>query len=123
MKNKSIPIINHYIALIKLELADESLDFIEKIAQDLINHLDLKVVKRISHTFHPKGMTLAFILSESHLLIHTWPESGLIHIDLLTCSYRSETGFENSLKAVFSEQKVKSIEIKSVSDTADESLQ
>jgi len=36
MTNQSTPIINHYIALIKLEFADESSDFIEKIAQDLI---------------------------------------------------------------------------------------
>ncbi len=114
MKDQSIPIINHYVALIKLEYADESPGFIEKIAQDLIADLDLKVVKRISHTFHPKGMTLAYILSESHLLIHTWPESGLIHIDLVTCSYRSEKELESSLKAIFSEKKIKSIEIKSV---------
>lgn len=114
MTDQSIPIINHYIALIKLEFADESSGFIEEIAQDLINDLDLNVVKKITHAFHPRGTTFAFILSESHLLIHTWPESGVIHIDLVTCSYRSKKEFENSLKAAFSEQKVKSIEIKSV---------
>ena len=114
MKDQSIPIINHYIALVKLGVVDESFSFIEKITQDLINGLDLNVVKKISHVFHPKGTTLAFILSESHLLIHTWPESGLVHIDLVTCSHPSEKEFENSLKVAFSEQKVKSIEIKSV---------
>lgn len=114
MTSQSIPIINHYIALVKLEIADEPSGFIEEIAQDLINDLDLNVVKKITYTFHPKGTTFAFILSESHLLIHTWPESGLIHVDLVTCSYRSEKEFESSLKAVFSEQKVNSIEIKSV---------
>ena len=114
MKNQSIPTISHHVALIKLEFADESLDFIEEIAQDLITGLNLKVVKKISHTFHPKGTTLAFILSKSHLLIHTWPESGLIHVDLVTCSYQSKKEFESSLKAVFSEQKINSIEIKSV---------
>ncbi len=114
MKDQSIPIINHYIALIKLEYANESSGFIEEIAQDLIADLDLRVVKRISHTFHPKGMTLAYILSESHLLIHTWPESGLIHIDLVTCSYLSKKKFESSLKAIFSEKKIKSIEVKSI---------
>ena len=100
--------------MIKLEFTDELSGFIEEIAQNLIADLHLKVVKRISHTFHPKGTTLAFILSESHLLVHTWPESGLIHIDLVTCSYPKEKKFESSLKAAFSRQKVKSIEIKSV---------
>ena len=114
MTDQSIPIINHYVALIKLEFADESSVFIEKIAQDLIKDLNLNVVEKITHTFHPKGMTFAFILSESHLLIHTWPELDVIHIDLVTSSYRSRKEFENSLKVLFSEQKVKSIKIKSV---------
>lgn len=114
MKDQSIPIINHYIALIKLKFTDESSGFIKEIAQDLINDLNLNVVKKMAHTFHPKGTTFVFILSESHLLIHTWPELGMIHIDLFTCSYRSRKEFEDSLKAAFSEQKIKSIEIKSV---------
>lgn len=114
MTDQSIPTINQYVALIKLELVDESLNFIEELAGDLIADLDLKVVKKITHAFRPTGTTLAYILSESHLLIHTWPELGVIHIDLVTCSYRSEKEFESSLKAAFSEQKVKSIEIKIV---------
>ena len=114
MTNPSIPIINQHIALIKLESIEEPLSTFEALAEDLIADLDLKVVKKASHTFHPTGTTLAYILSESHLLIHTWPELGIIHIDLVTCSYRGEKEFENSLKAVFSEQNVKSIKIKSV---------
>jgi len=114
MTNQSTPIINHHIALVKLEFADKSSSFVKEIAQDLINDLNLNVVKKTTHTFYPSGATFAFILSESHLLIHTWPELGTIHIDLVTCSYCSRKEFENSLKAIFSEQKVKSIEIKSV---------
>lgn len=115
MTNQSIPTINQHIALVTLDLTDDSLGSTEQIAEDLIADLDLNVVKKITHSFHPKGTTLAYILSESHLLVHTWPELGIIHIDLVTCSYRGEKEFENSLKAVFSEYKVKSMEIKSVS--------
>lgn len=115
MTDPSIPITNHYVALVKLEIAGEPFGFIEEIAWDLIKSLDLNVVKEIKHTFHPGGTTFAFILSESHLLIHTWPELGMIHIDLVTCSHCGREEFEDSLKVAFSEQKVKSIEIKSVS--------
>ncbi len=114
MTNPSTPITNHYVALVKLELTDGSLEFIESFAQDLITDLELKIVKKISRIFHSKGITLAFILSESHLLIHTWPELGLIHIDLVTCSYRGDKEFKSSLKAALSEQNIKSIEVKSV---------
>jgi len=84
MTNQSIPTINQYSALISLDLPDESVGSVEKIDEDLIADLDLNVVKKITHAFHPKGTTLAYILSESHLLIHTWPELGVIHVDLVT---------------------------------------
>ena len=100
--------------MVSINLSDTLLSSIEEIAEDLIADLNLNVVKKMTHAFHPAGTTLAYILSESHLLIHTWPELGMIHIDLVTCSYRSEREFENSLKAAFSEQNIKSIEIKSV---------
>ena len=114
MTDQFTPTINHYVALIKLKSLNDSPAFIEEISQEIINDLDLKVVKKTSHFFYPKGVTLAYILSESHLLVHTWPESNTIHIDLVTCSYRSEKEVESSLKALFSEQKVKTIEIKSI---------
>ena len=113
MASQSIPIINHFVALIKLDFADKSERFVENIAQELISDLNLNVVKKISHGFHPKGTTLAFILSQSHLLIHMWPESDLLHIDLFVCRHMSEKELEESLNTVFSKQKVKSIEIKS----------
>lgn len=114
MTNQSTPTINHYVALIKNNSLNNSPAFIEEIAQKIINDLNLKVVKKTSYIFYPKGITLAYILSESHLLIHTWPEFGTIHLDLVTCSYRSKKEFENSIKSAFSGQNIESLVIKSV---------
>lgn len=114
MTNQSTPIIKQYVALIVLEKLDNSFDSIEQIAQKLIIGLDLHVVNEMSHSFDPEGITLAYILSESHLLIHTWPEMGIIHIDLVTCSYKSKEDFENSLNKALSEKNIKSLEIKAV---------
>ena len=39
-----------------------------------------------SHVVFPNGaITLVFILAESHLAIHTWPEENLVAVDLFTC--------------------------------------
>lgn len=111
MTGQSIPTVNHYVALIKLKSLNDSLAFIEEVAQEIINDLDLKVVKKISHLFHPRGVTLAYILSESHLLIHTWPESNIVHIDLVTCSYRGIKEFENSINSAFPKEDIDSIDI------------
>jgi len=114
MINQSTPTINHYVALVKLKSFDESQAFVENIAQEIINDLDLRVVKKTSHLFYPKGITLAYILSESHLVIHSWPELTTIHVDLVTCSSRGINEFETSVNSAFSEGNIMSIKVKSV---------
>ena len=39
----------------------------------------------ISHHFEPQGVTGLALLAESHLSIHTWPESGYAAVDVFTC--------------------------------------
>lgn len=114
MTNQSIPIINHFVALIKAEPFENSVEKIEEIAQSIVGDLDLNIVKKLTHMFSPQGITSVYILSESHLIIHTWPESGIIHIDMVTCSPRTEKEFESSLKFAFADFNSASIEVKSV---------
>jgi len=114
MTNQSTPIINHFVAVIKSGQFDNSIGKIEELARSIIGDMDLNVVKKFNHMFSPQGTTLVYILSESHLIIHTWPESGLIHIDLVTCSPRLEKEFESSLKYAFVDFNPTSIEVKSV---------
>jgi len=45
----------------------------------------LKVVDTKITDFKGGGMTLTFILSNSNLVVHTWPEHNALHIDLITC--------------------------------------
>jgi S-adenosylmethionine decarboxylase len=46
------------------------------------------IVHEHSHTFPGTGLTCVFILSESHAVLHTWPETGTINIDIFSCSTR-----------------------------------
>jgi len=43
------------------------------------------VLHLISHHFQPQGVTGLVLLAESHLSIHTWPESGYAAVDVFTC--------------------------------------
>ena len=43
------------------------------------------VLQLISHHFQPQGVTGLVLLAESHLSIHTWPESGYAAVDVFTC--------------------------------------
>jgi len=44
------------------------------------------VVEQISHCFPETGLTCVLILSESHAVLHTWPETGTVNIDIFSCS-------------------------------------
>jgi S-adenosylmethionine decarboxylase len=46
------------------------------------------IVRGVSHAFPGAGLTCVFILSESHAVLHTWPETGTINIDIFSCSPR-----------------------------------
>ena len=46
------------------------------------------VVEEVSHSFPETGLTCVLILSESHAVLHTWPETGTVNIDIFSCSTR-----------------------------------
>jgi S-adenosylmethionine decarboxylase len=46
------------------------------------------IVQKVAHPFPGKGLTCALILSESHAVIHTWPETGTVNVDIFSCSAR-----------------------------------
>lgn len=53
---------------------------------------------RYVHVFEPQGLTGAVILSESHIAIHTWPENGVLFVDIASCS--GEVAARAALEAV-----------------------
>jgi S-adenosylmethionine decarboxylase len=46
------------------------------------------VVQTASHAFPGAGLTSVLILRESHAVLHTWPETGTVNIDIFSCSSR-----------------------------------
>jgi len=46
----------------------------------------LKVVDTKITEFKGKGFTFVYVLSNSNLTVHTWPEHNAFHVDLITCS-------------------------------------
>ena len=43
------------------------------------------VLNLISNKFEPYGVTAIALLAESHISIHTWPESNYSAVDIFTC--------------------------------------
>lgn len=43
------------------------------------------ILEKIQHIFEPQGFTTIYLLSESHISIHTFPENNYAAIDIYTC--------------------------------------
>lgn len=108
------PTIHHFVGRIKSYPFDDSIQKIEKIGKAMIDGLSLHIVKKVTKKFFPKGITLVYVLSESHIVLHTWPESGFTHVDLVTCSFKTKKEFAQILKRAVKVLKPKSIQIASV---------
>lgn len=49
------------------------------------------VVNSTFHHFPGTGLTAVVILAESHAVLHSWPETGTIHLDIFSCSARLDS--------------------------------
>ncbi len=58
---------------------------VKKILKRAIEKAKLSVVGSRFFQFNPQGVTGIFLLKESHISIHTWPEYGYAAVDIFTC--------------------------------------
>ena len=48
------------------------------------------LLEEVRHAFEPQGVTALALLAESHISVHTWPESGYAAADVFTCGEQAE---------------------------------
>ena len=46
------------------------------------------IVQEVTHAYPGAGLTCILVLRESHAVLHTWPETGTVNIDIFSCSTR-----------------------------------
>ncbi|OGC77519.1 hypothetical protein A2619_01910 [candidate division WWE3 bacterium RIFOXYD1_FULL_39_9] len=75
---------------------------LQKAAGEFCKLHRLRVVDSKITNFKGDGFTLTFVLSNSNLLFHTWPELSAVHVDLITCSpIYNENELSRSLMRLF----------------------
>ena len=64
----------------------------------IVAELDLHVVSTIVHPFPtPGGITALYLLAESHLAIHTFPETGVATLNVYCCTPRASAPWQELL--------------------------
>ena len=64
----------------------DDIDKCTEIFDFICNKYSLTVLHRAKHKFYPQGVSLLYLLGESHLGLHTWPEYNFLTLDCYTCS-------------------------------------
>lgn len=63
-------------------------EYLENFCKERVAEAGLTTVGSLFHSFgEDGGVTGAVVLAESHLAIHTWPESGYVTLDVYVCNY------------------------------------
>lgn len=62
------------------------------------------VIQRMSKEFEPMGLSIIYLLTESHISIHTFPERNYLALDIYTCrSYETNDVYESIYKYLIQE--------------------
>ncbi|KLU03105.1 S-adenosylmethionine decarboxylase proenzyme [Rhodopirellula islandica] len=79
----------------------QSLSTIQSVCQDVIAALELKVIgDPPAHVFGPPhGVTALYLLSESHLAVHTYPEHGVATFNLVCCRETAVWDWQSQLQS------------------------
>src|ERR671939_1625319 len=90
----------------------ESVEIAERALREMVVALDVQLLDLKVYPFSPVGVTGIAIVSESHLVIHTWPEHGYAAVDLFTCGApRDPQNAVAVLKDYFAPERVGLMEI------------
>jgi S-adenosylmethionine decarboxylase len=58
---------------------------VEQALRDIVEATKVTLLDLRVYPFSPIGVTGVAIVSESHIMIHTWPEHGYAAVDVFTC--------------------------------------
>jgi S-adenosylmethionine decarboxylase len=62
-----------------------SVEVVEQALREIVDATETTLLDLRVYPFTPIGVTGVAIVSESHIMIHTWPEYGYAAVDVFTC--------------------------------------
>ena len=74
---------------IENDLLLETIDGVKPLMEKIIEACKLNIVGKCEYQFTPKGVTMLYLLSESHLTIHTYPEKKGVQHQFIYLLYRN----------------------------------
>lgn len=100
MKDQSIDnsnLIDNY----KIWIPETHPGLLKRLMWEWLENCDYQVLNFTEHHFQPHGYTGLWLLGESHLAIHTFPEKELCYVELTSCNKEKNRQFQTLLSSYF----------------------
>jgi S-adenosylmethionine decarboxylase proenzyme len=69
---------------------------LDNLLKDICQNYDFQILNEVQYNFQPIGCSILFLLSESHISIHTFPERNHMSFDIYTCrQYDNDNDYNN----------------------------
>ena len=89
-----------------------STEIVEKALLEAVETCGAHLLSMQIHPFSPQGVTGVAVVSESHILIHTWPELDYAAVDVFLCGdSRDPAKVIPVMEKYFAPKKVQAIEM------------
>jgi S-adenosylmethionine decarboxylase len=87
-------------------------EIVEQALRDVVEETKVTLLDLRVYPFQPIGVTGVAIVSESHIMIHTWPEHGYAAVDVFTCGEeRDLKGAVDVVRSYFKPERVQMMHI------------
>ncbi len=67
--------------------------FLKKLMNRLLEEAGFNIINAIEHSYSPQGYTAVWLLAESHLAIHSFPEANKTYIEISSCNEKKNKQF------------------------------
>lgn len=68
-------------------------DTLKKLMAAFLKEAGFTVLKEVDHTYEPAGYTAIWLLAESHLAVHTFPEENKSYVEISSCNKEKNNTF------------------------------
>ncbi len=76
----------------------DNIQLVTSILDKTCQLLEVNAIKKFSHSYSPFGLSVVYVLAESHISYHSWPEHKTCNIDIFSCG---RTGPEKIVKFLY----------------------
>ncbi len=94
-----------------------NMEEIKKEVSEIIKNNNLTELGSYYHLFDNNSFTGIIALSESHVSMHTWPELGIVNMDVYTCNFQNDNTkatrkMFDEIAALFGKSTINKVEVR-----------